>query len=40
MVRKSPFNRRVNLCNEPLDGHSNILESVLKKLGFVSFTFV
>lgn len=31
---------RVNLRNEPLGGHSNILESVLKKLGFVSFTFV
>ncbi len=26
--------------NEPLGAHSNILESVLKKLGFVSFTFV
>ncbi len=40
MVCKSPFNLRVNLRNEPLGGHSNILESVLKKLGFVSFTFV
>ncbi len=40
VVCKSPFNLRVNLRNEPLGGHSNILESVLKKLGFVSCTFV
>lgn len=40
MVCKSPFNLRVNSHDEPLGGRSNILESVLKKLGFVSFTFV